>query len=69
MCADLESVADSNDPENPPLNFGDTTFLRRQARAEEPAQKIAEVGTFGCVPGFTHRMMNPPSTEFDWPVT
>ena len=44
MCAELESVAGSNDPENPPLAFRDTLFLRRQARSEELAQRIAAVG-------------------------
>jgi hypothetical protein len=38
MCAELESVAVSNDPENPPIHFGDTAFLRRQQRIEKALQ-------------------------------
>jgi len=31
-------VASSHDTQYPPLNLGDTTFLRRQGRMEEAAQ-------------------------------
>jgi hypothetical protein len=43
MCADLESVAVSNDPENPPLNSSNTSLFRRQSQIERAIQRAALV--------------------------
>ena len=38
MCAELESVAGSQNPQNPTPNFGDSKLLRRQRRIEVAAK-------------------------------
>jgi len=40
MCEELESVAGSHDPENPPFDSGDFSLLRRQRRIEETREGI-----------------------------